>query len=144
MNHPSRLGHLVTRAVAAAKLRPTYAENHHIDEDEAQDRLERALRGHLWEVLLDATWAALNEKKRPQDEAAVLERVAEKLKDRPLKPGRPWKMTPPASAFMVLIDLEAGVASDAARKVLESAEGERMTTAGIAEAGRQLAHELTR
>jgi hypothetical protein len=145
MSYPPRLGHLVTRAVIAARLRPTVAHSHEIDEEEAQSRLERALEGRLWELLLDATWAALNEKKRVPDPDALLEKIAGTMKDRPLKPGRQAKdLNPAFSAFLVLIDLEAGTASDAARKVLESAQGEQMKKLGLAEAGRYLAGELTR
>ena len=144
MSYPPRLGHLVTRAVMAARLRPTFAGSHEIDEEEAQERLERALSGRLWELLLETTWDALNDKKRKSDPDAVLERVAGTLKDRPLKPGRIAKQNPAFSAFLVLIDLEAGTASDAARKVLESAQGEAMKQQGLAEAGRFLANELVK
>jgi hypothetical protein len=145
MSYPPRLGHLVTRAVVAAKLRPTFANSHEIDEDEAQGRLERALEGRLWELLLESAWAALNDKKRAPDENAVLERVAKSLKDRPLKPGKLLEQLSPAmSAFLVLIDLETGTASDAARKVLESPQGEQMKKMGLTEGGKFLANELTR
>ena len=144
MNHPPRLAHLATRAVLAAKLAPTYATAHNVDDDEAREQLERALRGSLWERLLDATWEAmLGDTKRLSDEALV-EKVAGTLKDRPLKPGRPAALSPAWSAFLVLADLEAGTASDAARRVLESAEGQRKAAEGLAEVGRFLAKELTR
>ncbi|MBK7860226.1 MAG: hypothetical protein IPJ65_16750 [Archangiaceae bacterium] len=144
MSYPPRLGHLMTRAVIAARLRPTYAESHEIDEEEAQSRLERALTGQLWELLLHATWDALNDKKRKVDENAVLEKIAGTLKDRPLRPGRKAMLNPAFSAFLVVIDLEAGTASDAARKVLESPQGEAMKREGIAHAGRFLANELVK
>jgi hypothetical protein len=144
MNHPPRLAHLATRAVLAAKLGPTYAKAHNVDDDEAREQLERALRGSLWERLLDAAWEAmLDGTKRLSDEALV-EKVAGTLKDRPLKPGRPAALSPAWSAFLVLADLEAGTASDAARRVLESAEGQRKAAEGLAEVGRFLAKELTR
>jgi hypothetical protein len=144
MNHPPRLGHLATRAVIAAKLAPTYAKAHNVDDDEAREQLERALRGSLWERLLDAAWEAMvGGTKRLNDEALV-EKVAGTLKDRPLKPGRPASPNPAWSAFLVLADLEAGTASDAARRVMESAEGQRKAAEGLAEVGRFLAKELTR
>lgn len=144
MNHPPRLAHLATRAVIAARLAPTYALAHNVDDDEAREQMERALKGSLWERLLDATWEAmLGGTKRLSDEALV-EKVAGTLKDRPLKPGRPATLGPAWSAFLVLADLEAGTASDAARRVLESAEGQRKAAEGLAEVGRFLAKELTR
>ncbi|MFT3839360.1 MAG: hypothetical protein QM723_20420 [Myxococcaceae bacterium] len=48
------------------------------------------------------------------------------------------------SAFLVLIDLDAGLASDSARRILESEEGKRRLADGVAEAGRFLATELLR
>lgn len=144
MNHPPRLAHLATRAVIAARLAPTYAKAHNVDDDEAREQLERALRGSLWERLLDSAWEAmLGGTKRLSDEALV-EKVAGTLKERPLRPGRPAAMNPAWSAFLVLADLEAGTASDAARRVLESAEGQKKAAEGLVEVGRFLAQELTR
>ncbi|HVE83034.1 MAG TPA: hypothetical protein VND93_09320 [Myxococcales bacterium] len=144
MNHPPRLGHLATRAVIAARLAPTYAQAHNVDDDEAREQLERALRGSLWERLLDAAWAALLGSAKRLTEEGLLEKVAGTLKDRPLKPGRVAAVNPAWSAFLVLADLEAGTASDAARRVLESAEGQRRAQEGIEEVGRFLAGELGR
>ena len=148
MRFPPRLGHLATRRVVIAKLWPTYAEAHGIDEAEAVERLERALAGRLWEDLLEATWTALleqNKKRRkPLEEDALLEKVAEALKDRPFRPGRIPKPSLTLSAFLILLDLEAGTMSDAARRALETSEGKRRTALGLADAGRFLADELTR
>lgn len=144
MSYPPRLGHLLTRAVMAARFRPTFASSHEIDEDEAQDRLVRALAGNLWEVLLDSTWFALTDKKRAVDPDDALDRIAKTLKDRPLRPGRVAMLGAEFSAFLVVVDLEAGTASDAARKVLESPQGEAMKKLGIAHAGRFLANELVK
>src|SRR5438552_9222829 len=144
MTHPPRLGHLATRAVIAAKLAPTYDAAQNVDDDEAREQLERALKGTLWERLLDVTWEALlGDTKRLSDDALV-EKVAGTLKDRPLRAGRAATVNPAWSAFLVLADLEAGTASDAARRVMESAEGQRRATEGLAEVGRFLAKELTR
>ena len=59
MRFPPRLAHLATRQVVVAKLTPTYARAHQLDEDEARLRLEAALKGPLLEDLLEATWRAL-------------------------------------------------------------------------------------
>ena len=143
MSHPPRLGHLATRQVVVAKLAPTFAVTHEIDDDEARSRLDRALAGSLWSELLDATWTALSDTHQ-KDEAAVLEKVARRLKDRPLKPGKEAEMNPSFSAFLVLLDLEAGTAGDTARRVLERPEGQKMAAAGLLEAGRFLAKELAK
>lgn len=144
MNYPPRLGHLVTRKVVAAKLAPTYALSHNLEEGEAVAALERALEGSLWEALLAASWQALVEKNRKLDEERLLEKVATTLKDRPHKPGAAAAMTPAWSAFLVKLDLEAGTASDMARRVLESPEGARRVEEGLRDAGQHLARELTR
>ena len=57
MRYPARLAHLATRAVVAAKLAPTFAEAHHIDHEEAVQRLQHRALGPLLEDLLAATLA---------------------------------------------------------------------------------------
>lgn len=144
MSYPARLGHLATRKVVAAKLAPTYAQSHNVDEGEAVGTVERALEGQLWEALLAAAWRALTESKKRLDEDGLLEKIATTLKDRPYRPGRPAKVTPAFSAFLIQLDLEAGTASDMARRVLETPEGARKAEEGLREAGAHLAGELTR
>jgi len=127
-----------------AKLVPTFAEAHHIDEEEAAQRLDAALKGRLLGDLLDATWAALLGSTKRLDESGLLEKVATTLRDRPQRPGRLAALTPGWSAFLVLADLEAGTASDAVRRVLATDEGRKRALAGLAEVGRYLAAELSR
>lgn len=144
MRFPPRLSHLATRSVLVARLTPTYAQAHQIDEDEARQRLDSAIRGTLLEDLLAMTWEAMKgETKRLNDEG-LLEKVASTLKDRPLKPGKVVEVTPGWSAFLILVDLEVGTASDAARRVMESEEGRKRAQAGVKEVGAYLARELTR
>lgn len=144
MRYPPRLAHLATRPVLAAKLAPTHAKAHGIDEEEAVERLGSALSGPFLEDLLAATWEALKGKAKRLDEAGLLEKIAETLADRPQRPGRVAPLTPGLSAFMLLLDLAAGTASEAARRVMESPEGQRRAQLGLAEAGALLARELTR
>jgi hypothetical protein len=144
MRYPQRLAHLATRAVVAAKLGPTYAKVHQLDDDEAIERVTRALATPLWEELLAAAWQALLGTSKRLDEAGLLEKVASALQDRPLRPGRVVEVNPSWSAFYVQVDLAAGTASDSVRKVMESEQGRRMASAGLLEAGAFLAKELTR
>lgn len=144
MRYPPRLGHLATRPVVISKLVLTYAEAHHLDDDEAQQRLERALAGRLYEDLLAATWTALLAGTQRLDEAGLLEKVAGALKDRPLRRSKAAAVNAQWSAFMLLADLEAGTASEAARRALETDDARRRLAAGLEEAGRYLAKELTR
>lgn len=144
MRYPPRLSHLATKPVVIAKLLPTYAAAHSLDDDEARDRLERALSPGLMQQLLESTWTALLAGTKRLDEAALLEKVAGSLADRPLRPGRVATTNPTWSAFLIVCDLEAGTASDNARKALETDQGRKMIAAGLAEAGKHLAAELTR
>lgn len=127
------------------KLVPTYAQAHQIDEEEAGQRLTRALAGTIWEDLLAATWEAMKGRVKRLDEEKLLEKVATTLGERPLRYGKAVLETNPSwSAFMMLLDMEIGTAGDAARRVMESAQGRKMMAAGLAEAGAFLATELTR
>ena len=144
MSYPPRLGHLATRQVLASRLLRTFAKAHTLDDDEAHERIERALQGRLWERLLDATWAAMTADKKRLADDALLEKIAGALKAHPLRYAKAAPLTPTWSAFLVLADLEAGTASESARHVLESAEGQKRMQEGLAEVGRFLAAELTK
>lgn len=144
MRFPPRLGHLATRPVVVNRLVPTYARAHQIDEQEAAQRLARALAGPLWEDVLAATWEAMKLRVKRLDEQRLLEKVATTLEERPLRYGRAVETTPGWSAFMMMLDLEIGTAGEAARRVMESEQGRRMISAGLAEAGQFLAVELTK
>ncbi|MCP3164733.1 hypothetical protein [Myxococcus qinghaiensis] len=144
MSYPPRLAHLATRAVVIAKLAPTYAQAHQIDEEEAGQRLSAALAGRMLPALLESAWASMKGSTKRLNDDGLLEKVATTLSDRPTRPGRVAPASPAWSAFLVLADLEAGTASDAARRVMETEEGRRRGDAGLAEAGRFLAAELTR
>lgn len=144
MRYPARLAHLATRAIVVAKLAPTFADAHHIEHEEAVDRLNAALGGPLLDDLLAATWQSLLGGTKKLDEEGLLEKVAKSLKDRPLRPGRPVEVTPELGAFLLLADLAAGTASDAAGRVMETDAGKARGRAGLAAAGQLLARELTR
>lgn len=144
MRYPPRLAHLATRSVVVAKLAPTYAAAHHIEDEEAVSRLSASLGGPLLDDLLAAAWAELTGGKRRLDDEGLLEKVAGALKDRPQRPGRTVGATPGWSAFLVLADVRAGTASDAAQRIFESPEGKARVEQGLAEVGRFLATELTR
>ncbi len=144
MRFPPRLAHLATRPVVVARLLTTFARSHEIDDEEAATRLAAALTPALLERLLEASWVALRASSKRLDDAALLEKVAHSLGDRPLRPGRNAPLNPSWSAFLVLLDLEAGTASDMARRALETPDGQRRAQEGLAEAGRFLAAELTR
>jgi len=144
MRFPTRLAHLATVKVVAAKLAPAFALAHRVDEDEARDRLEHGLPGALLDDLLEATWLELQAQSKRFDEARALEKIAETLKDRPLRPGRAAEVSAELAAFYVLVDVAAGTASEAARRLMETDAGRAKGELGMASAARQLARELTR
>jgi hypothetical protein len=144
VNYPPRLAHLATKAVLSAKLAVTFAHAHDVDETEAIERLGEALTPALIEKLLGATWAALKGTTKRLDDAALVEKVAHSLGDRPLRPGRKAEVTAGWSAFLLVADLEAGTASDMARRVLESPDGQKRAQAGLEEVAKFIAAELTR
>ncbi|NMO22903.1 hypothetical protein HG543_49805, partial [Pyxidicoccus fallax] len=82
MSYPPRLAHLATRAVVVAKLVPTYAQAHRIDEEEAAQRLSSVLAGRMLPSLLDATWAAMRGKSKRLTDDGLLEKVATTLGER--------------------------------------------------------------
>lgn len=142
MRYPPRLSHLATRAVVVAKLAPTYAEANSLEDEEAVSRLDRALQSPLLEDLLTACWGELQA--GGQDEEALLKKVASSLKNRPQRPGKIAPVTTGWSAFLVLADVHAGTASDAAQRLLETEEGKKRARAGLVEVGKHLAAELSR
>ena len=144
MRYPPRLAHLATRAVVAAKLAPIFGEAHQLDDEEAVARANESLKGRLLDDLLDACWTALQSGAKRVDDEALLDKVASSLKNRPLRPGKVKPVTPAWNALMILADLEAGTASEVARKMLETPEGKKMAAMGLLEGGRHLAEELTR
>ncbi len=108
MRYPPRLAHLATRAVVVAKLWPTFAAAHEMDEEEAEARLTSALQGQLLDELLAHAWEAMRQKAPRADESALLEKVAQTLSDRPRRAGRTAKLNSAWSAFLLLADLQAG------------------------------------
>ncbi len=108
MRYPPRLAHLATRAAVVAKLWPTFAAAHEMDEEEAEARLTSALQGQLLDELLAHAWEAMRQSAPRADESALLEKVAQTLSDRPRRAGRTAKLNSAWSAFLLLADLQAG------------------------------------
>jgi hypothetical protein len=144
MSQPPRFAHLATRAVVTRKLAPTYAKAHAIDDEEGEIRLSRALGGALLADLQAAAWKAIRSTSTRLTDDELAEKVAVSVKNRGLRPGKAAEAVGAWSAFLVLADIEAGVASEMARRVFESAEGRRKADEGLAIAGEHLAKELLR
>ena len=144
MRYPPRLGHLATRNVLVARLAPTYAAAHSIEDEEANSRLEIALQGRFLEDILASTWSAMLGNVKRLDEAGLLEKVARSLRDRPERRGKEATLNPSWSAFLVLTDIAAGTAGETARRVMETDAGRVLAQKGLVDAGQFLAHELTK
>jgi hypothetical protein len=142
MRYPPRLSHLATRAVVVARLFSTYADAHDLDDEEARSRLTEALSGDFLEQVLASTWEAIRAKSPRLSEAELLDKIAQNLSARPLRPGRRAQVTPAWSAFFILADLRVGTATEAARRALETDQGRQMSAAGLVEVGQHLAAEL--
>jgi hypothetical protein len=127
-----------------AKLVPTYAEAHQLEDEEASTRIQTALQGALLEDLLAGIWATMVGSTQRLDDEGLVEKVAKTLRDRPMRQGKVVALTPGWSAFFLRIDLAAGTASDAARKVMETDAGRQASTKGLEEVASHLAKELTK
>jgi hypothetical protein len=144
MRFPNRFPHLATRAVVTAKLFPTYASSHQVDDDEAAIRVSRSLQGRLLDDLLATAWAELAATHPKLTEEGLLEKVAQALKKRPMRPGKVAELNPAWSAFLVSMDVHGGIASDSARRLLESEAAASAVSQGLVAAGKHLATELIR
>jgi hypothetical protein len=146
MSQPSRrLPSIVTRADLAWLLTPTYAAAMDVDDDEAHDRLERAVgRPELVEDLLWGISEALEARRGPRtSEDALLDKLSAGLH------ARRGKVTaaagdPAVSAVLVLVNLEIGMASESLRGTLETPKGRAMLDAGLRKLGDHLVRELVK
>jgi hypothetical protein len=140
-----RLPSIVTRADLAWLLTPTYAAALSVDDDEAHDRLERAMaRPDVAEDLLWGISEALEARRGPRtSEDALLDKLSAGLH------ARRGKVTaaasdPAVSAVLVRINLEIGLAPDALRATLETPKGRAILDAGLRKLGDQLVRELVK
>lgn len=140
-----RLPHLLTRADLCRVLLDTYVDAMGVDDDEALDRLGRAL-GHP--DLLDAVYggisAALEEVQgaRTSDDqlmdklAKGVERRRGRVKAAPSHPA--------LAAVLVRINLELGLAPEPMRATLQSDKGRAILEDGLRRLGRHVVAELLR
>jgi hypothetical protein len=140
-----RLPAIVTRADLAWLLTPTYAAAMSVDDEEAHERLERALARP--EVVDDLLWGlseALEAARGPRTAVdALLDKLSAGLH------ARRGKVTaaggdPLVSAVMVRINLELGLASETLRATLRTEQGGAMLDAGLRKLGDHLVRELVR
>jgi hypothetical protein len=140
-----RLPHVLPRKDLVALLAPTYAKARQVDEEEAADRLGRALEAP---AALDAIYrglsAALAEAKGPRTtDDALIDRVSAHLSARRARI-KAAEATPGVSAALVRLDLEIGLAPESMRETLASPRGSALLEAGLRELGAHLVKDLMR
>ena len=141
MRYPQRFSHLVTHPVVVTKLAPTCAAAFNIDAGDALERIDKGAGGSVHEELLAACWDHLRAATDLSDEE-LIENIAATLKRRGERPGKVAKVTPGWNAFLVMVDIRAGTASDTAQGLIGSDHGKKLVAAGLQEAAKHLAKEL--
>ncbi len=140
-----RLPGVLTRADLVRLLAPTYARARGVDEEEAAERLARALAAPAaLDDLYRGVSAGLAEAKGPRTtEDALMDRISAAVPARRAR-ARPADETPAVSAALVRLDLEIGLASEAVRATLETPRGRALLEEGLRQVGRHLVKDLLR
>lgn len=140
-----RLPHVVTRADLAWLLAPSYAASLLVDEEEAHERLTRALaQPGLAEELYAGLSDALEESQGARtSEDALMDRISARVQRRRSR-AKAAAATPALAAVMVRINLDIGLAPESMRETLAGEKGRALLDRGLGELGRHLAKELLR
>ena len=141
--HSRRLPHVVTRADLALLVAPTYAAALSVDDDEAHERLARALeRPGVADLLYGALSVGLAEAQGPKTtEDALLDKLSKGVQARRGR-AKAAPDHPGVSAVLVRINLEIGLAPESMRAALETDKGRAVLDAGLAVLGRHLVKDL--
>jgi hypothetical protein len=140
-----RLPHVLTRADLTLLLAPTYAKARDVDEEEASERLSRALAvpAALAELHRGVSEALADAKGPRTAEDALMDRISAGVVARRAR-ARPAEATPAVSAVLVRLDLEIGLVPEAMRATLATEKGRALLDAGLREVGAHLVKELLR
>jgi hypothetical protein len=138
-----RLPAVVTRADLAWLVTPTYAEALSVEDDEAHERLERALLHP--ELVDDLLWGISEALPARQGARTTGDQLVDKL-SRALHTRR-GKVTaapagPAVSAVLVRINVELGLAPEPMRATLQTARGQQLLDDGLRTLGAHLVNEL--
>jgi hypothetical protein len=138
-----RLPHVVTRTDLARLVAPTYAQGMSVDEEEALERLGRALeRPGLADDLYRGISAALAAAKGPRtSEDALMDRLSAGLQARRSRV-KPAPATPALSAVLVRVNLELGLAPEPMRAMLGTEKGGALLEEGLRGLGAHLLKDL--
>jgi hypothetical protein len=140
-----RLPHVLTRSDLATLLTPTYAEAGSVDDEEAYDRLQRALSDEgLLDDLYESISAALRASAGPRTEPdALMDKLSKRVGARKGRV-KAASSTPKISAALVRINLILGLAPESMQAVMQSEKGKAALKDGLAALGAHLVAELLR
>ncbi len=140
-----RLPHVLTRADLVLLVAPTYAKARGVDEEEAADRLGRALAvPAALDDLYRGISAALADAKGPRTgEDQLMDRISAGVVARRAR-ARAAAGTPAIAAVLVRLDLEVGLAPEAMRATLATPKGTALLDAGLRELGAHVVKEILR
>lgn len=140
-----RLPHVVTRADLARIVTPTYAASMAVDDDEAHERLTRALdRPGVADDLYRAISLGLEAAQGPRtSEDALVDKLSRGVQARRSRV-RPAPDHPGIAAVMVRVNLELGLAPEPMRATLEAGRGAAVLEEGLAALGAHLVKQLLR
>src|SRR5207237_6123112 len=108
-----RLPHVLTRADLARVVAPTYAKAAQVDEEEARDRLQRALESQrIADEVYAGLSAALADARGPRtSEDELIDKLSTGVQKRSRRV-RAAELSPAISAALVLFNLELGYAPE--------------------------------
>jgi hypothetical protein len=138
-----RLPHVLSSADLARSLIDTYVEAMGVDDEEAFDRLERALErpevlSELYRVLSAALATRSGAQTAPDSLIDKLRKGVQKRRGRV----KAAPDHPAIAAVLVWINLELGIAPETMREPLRTEKGRRLLEDGLARLGAHLVGEL--
>jgi hypothetical protein len=138
-----RLPHVLTTRDLVVLLAPTYAAARDVDEDEAMERLGRALAAPgVTDDLYRGISAALVEVKGPRTtEDSLVDKLSAGVVARRAR-AKPAPSTPAVSAVLVRLDLEIGLGADAMRATLATPRARALLEEGLRALGAHLVKDL--
>jgi hypothetical protein len=136
---------VLTRADLVRVLLDTYVDNMAVDDDEAIDRLERALgRPELLDDVYRGIAAALAAQQGPRTtEDALLDKLGKGVQKRRARV-KAAPQHPAIAAVLVRINLELGLAPEQMRATLATEKGRAILEDGLARIGKHVVAELLR
>ncbi len=140
-----RLPHVLTPSDLAEVLAPTYAKALAVDEEEARERLVRALgRPEVADDLYRGISEALQAAKGPRtSEDALMDRLSAGVQSRRGRV-KAAPATPALSAVLVRLNLEIGFAPEPMRATLAAGKGRALLEDGLSALGTHIVKELLR